>query len=369
MSVFPQYIQLLILAVVIVGQSCNDHQVIYPEKKELIEAVYASGKIVPENEYKLSALVSGTIVQKLVQDGDTIRAGQPLYVISNEAAQARLDAAYKAYEIARANLSENSPLLHDLRLSLQNAAVKCSTDSLNYHRRKNLWSKQIGTRDNLDNAYSAYQIARNQEKIAEQKYYSALNDLQVQYRNAHSQWVAARKEVEELYVRSDRDGIVYQTFKEAGEFVYVNEVVAMLGDKTLPVVRLAVDQQDIGSIRTGQQVLLETDAKPGEIYEATVSYIFPVMKEPDQIFRVDARFTRAPDAFYMHSSIEANIIVQRKKNTLVIPRNALSGSDSVWVNKDGKKQKVFVQTGIATLECVEILSGIDEHTPILMAVQ
>src|SRR5690606_31107192 len=103
----------------------------------------------------------------------------------------------------------------------------------NYHRRKNLWSKQIGTRDNLDNAYSAYQIARNQEKIAEQKYYSALNDLQVQYRNAHSQWVAARKEVEELYVRSDRDGIVYQTFKEAGESVYVNEVVAMLGDKTL----------------------------------------------------------------------------------------------------------------------------------------
>ena len=86
--------------------------------------------------------------------------------------------------------------------------------------------------------------------------------------------------------------MVYQTFKEAGETVYTNEVVALLGEHSNQVIRMAVDQQDINKIRTGQQVLLQTDVTGSTIYEATVSYIYPVMNEQDQTFRVDALFTK-----------------------------------------------------------------------------
>ncbi len=348
------------------GPGCSDTYVIYPEKKEIIETVYASGKIFPENEYKLSALINGIIAEKLVHDGDTVARGQILFVIRNESARERYAAALNNYNIAKSNSSVESPLLNDFKLSLNNAEVKFQNDSVNYHRWKNLWDKNIGTKINLDNAWISYQFSRNQKKIAEYKYQSALNEISASLSKASSELTAARNDLKDYYVRSELDGVVYQTFKEAGEAVHANDLVALLGKYQQPVIRLAVDQQDIDKICIGQQVLLQSDVTGGQIYQAIVTNIFPVMNEVDQTFRVDARFSALPDQLFMHSSIEANIIVQKKSNALVVPHNAITGSDSIWVRLSGKQKKLQVRTGISTLEYVEILSGIDERTPVLI---
>lgn len=347
-------------------QGCRETSVVYPVRKEIIETVYASGRIVPGNEYKLSALNKGTIVKKLVKDGDTVSAGQLLYIISNEGAEERFEAASKNYNIASVNLSDRSPVLNDLKLSLHNAEVKLNNDSVTYRRWKNLWEQNIGTKSNLDNAWSSYQLALNQKKMAEYRYHSALNEAKILHGNALSQLTAARKDLNDFYVRSDREGVVYQTFKEAGEAVQPNEVVALLGEHRELVIRLAVDQQDINKIRAGQQVLLQTDIAGHDTYTATITKIFPVMNEADQTFRVDAHFSEMPQQSFIHSSIEANIIVQKKTNALILPRATISGNDSVWVRQKNKQAKVGVRTGISTLDYVEILSGIDEKTAVLL---
>jgi HlyD family secretion protein len=357
------------LALVLSWTSCNNVTVVYPEKKDIIETVYASGKIIPANEYKLAALSNGTIIKKLVKDGDSVHKGQLLYVISNEAPSERYNAALKNYQIITSNLSKRSPLLKDLQLSLQNAALKCTNDSSTYYRYKNLLVQDIGTRNNLDNVYTSYQLSLNQKKIAEQKYYAAINDLQASHSNARSQLAAAGKELKEYFIRSDHDGVVYQTFKEAGETVYTNELVALMGENSNPLIRLAVDQQDISRIRTGQQVLLQTDVSGNTIYEAVVSYIYPVMNEQDQTFRVDALFARKLAPSFIHSSVEANIIIQKKSKVLVLPRNALTGNDSVWVQVKKNRKKVGIQTGITTLDHVEIIAGLDEKTPVVLTTE
>jgi HlyD family secretion protein len=348
---------------------CKDIPVVYPERKDIIETVYASGKIISENEYKLAALSNGTIIKKLVRDGDTVKKGQLLYVINNEAASERYNAALKSYHIITTNLSDRSPLLNDLKLSLQSAIVKCSNDSATYHRYKNLLAQDIGTKNNLDNVYTIYQLSMNQKRIAEQKYYAAINELQISHSNAQSQVTAAGKDLKEYFIRSDRDGVVYQTFKEAGETVYSNEVVALLGEHSNQVIRLAVDQQDISKIRTGQHVLLQTDVSGNTIYEAVVSCIYPVMNEQDQTFRVDALFTQKSAPSFIHSSVEANIIVQKKDKALVLPRNALTGTDSVWIQEKGNRKKTGIKTGITTLDYVEIITGLDEKTPVVLTTE
>ena len=355
-----------LLIVTAASAGCSDTPVIYPERKNIIETVYASGKIISANEFNLAALSNGTIVKKLVRDGDTVQKGQLLYVVSSEGASERYNAALKSYHVASVNLSESSPLLNDLKLSMENAAIKCSDDSSLYHRYKALWAQDIGTKNNLEHVYSNYQVSLNQKTIAEQKYYSALNDLKVSQSNARSQLAEAGKYLQEYFIRSDRDGVVYQTFKEAGETVRVNEVVALIGESNNQVVRLAVDQQDISKIRTGQQVLLQADVTGKAIYEAQVSKIYSVMNEQDQTFRVDAVFTRHQPLGFIHSSIVANIIIQKKDNALVLPRAALLGSDSVWTAAKKNRKKIPIQTGITTLEYVEITAGLDEKTPVLI---
>lgn len=370
MSVLTYHIWKITFGTIIIScTGCGDTPVVFPERKDIIEAVYASGKIFSENEYRLSVQSNGTVVQKLVKDGDTVKKGQLLYVISNAAAKDRYDAALKNFQVVTDNLSSRSPLLNDLKLSLQSAKVKCANDSIMYHRYKTLWAQHIGTKNNLDNAYTNYQLSVNQRIIAEQRYYAAVNDLAISHSNARSQLTAANKDLQEYFVRSDRNGIVYQTYKEAGETVLPNEVVALVGGYGNQVIRLSVDQQDIGKIRTGQQVLLQTDVTGDTIYEAVVSCIYPVMNEQDQTFRIDALFGKNAGPAFIHSSVEANIIVQRKNKALVLPRNALAGNDSVWIRQKGAKTKKNIQTGITTLDYVEIVAGLDERTPVLVTLQ
>lgn len=367
MTIAINKLQAVVLTVVALSWwGCKNTPEIYPERKDIIEAVYASGKIVSVNEFKLSALSNGTIIKKLVKDGDTVQKGQLLYVISNEGAKERYDAALNNYNVAAANLSQRSPLLSDLELTLQNATMKCSNDSITYHRYKNLWAQDIGTKSNLDNVYTSYQVSLNQKKIAEQKYYSVLNDLKISHSNARSQLTAAGKDLKEYFIRSDRNGVIYQTFKEAGEAVYINEIVALIGEQRKQLIRLAVDQQDINKIQIGQQVLLQTDITGDTIYEAMISYIYPVMNEQDQTFRVDANFAKQSPSSFIHSSVEANIIVQKKKNALVLPRNALVANDSIWIQQNGNKKKMGIKAGITTLDYVEIIAGVDEKTAVLL---
>ena len=68
--------------------ACKEKQVVKPEIKQLTEAVYASGTLVPEKEYKVVAATDGFLETALVKEGDSIRKGQLLFRLTNDDQQA-----------------------------------------------------------------------------------------------------------------------------------------------------------------------------------------------------------------------------------------------------------------------------------------
>jgi len=349
--------------------SCDRHNIIHPQKKDIVETVYASGKIISGNEYNVYVLSSGTVVKKLVKEGDTVKKDEILYVIKNEAPAARLEAARSNYENAKANLSAKSRILNDLKLVMQSAEAKFINDSLQYVRLKDLLQQGIGTQSNLDAAYTNFVVSKDQKQSAEEKYYSTLNDLKVALHNAESQLAEAQTDLNNYFIRSEANGMVFQTYKEVGETVKPHDIMALLGETSRRVIKLAVDQQDIDKIKKGQQVLLKTDIAGNTIYHAVVTRVYPVMNESDQTFRVDAVFTDSTQQPFIHSSVEANIVIQQKNNALVIPRNALIADDSVQVMQNGKQKTVAIRTGIHTLDETEILEGLDESSQVIIPSQ
>ena len=151
-----------------------------------------------------------------------------------------------------------------------------------------------------------------------------------------------------------------------GESVKPNDIVALLGESVNRIIKLAVDQADIDKIKAGQQVLLKTDITGNTIYRAVVTRLYPLMNEADQTFRVDAVFTDTTQQPFVHSSVEANIIIQNKNDALVIPRAALIADDSVQVKQDGKTKIIAVQTGISTLNETEIVRGLNESSQVIL---
>ncbi|HVW12381.1 MAG TPA: efflux RND transporter periplasmic adaptor subunit [Mucilaginibacter sp.] len=357
---------IICLAPLILIAACQNNNLVHPQRKDIIETVYASGKIMADSEYTVYALNPGTVINKLAKEGDTVKKGQILYVINNTAPAAKLNAANVSYETAKQNLSANSRVLTDLKIAMQNAAIKFSNDSLQYFRLKNLWEQNIGTKSALDNAETQYRTSMNEKRSAREKYYSTVNDLTVTLKNAESQVAAAQNDLSNYFIRADSKGTVYQMLKEKGEAVKANEATVLMGKSSARIIRLAVDQQDIGKVKVGQEVLLKTDATGDKIYKAKVQRIYPVMNEADQTFRVDAVFTGNDSQPYIHTSVEANIIIQRKQQALVIPNKAIIGTDSVKVKQGGKTRNIAIKTGIHTLDETEVLNGLDEQSEVVI---
>jgi multidrug efflux pump subunit AcrA (membrane-fusion protein) len=346
--------------------ACSKPQVTHIIRKDIIETVYASGKIMSSDEFTLVAFTNGTIRQKLAKEGDTVRKGQLLYIVEHDAIAKKYDAALTNYRNSEVNLSSASPLLNDLRLAVENMRLKLKNDSLTYIRLKNLWESGIGTKNNLDNAAINYEMSINLKNSAIDKYTAALHDAQLAMSNAGSQLQSSRKELDDYLIQADRYGVVYQTMKEAGEGVRAGESVALIGAAAGRIIRLAVDQEDVNKVRKGQSVVLRTDLTGGTIYQAIITRIYPTMNEADQTFRVDAEFNGASPHPFIHCSVEANIIIQTKPSAQVLQRTAMADDDSVYILENGKEKKLAVQTGVITTDYIEIVSGLDEKTTVLI---
>lgn len=349
----------------LVFNSCKKTESLHPQRKDIVESVYASGTIIATNEYNLFSLANGTIIKKLVNDGDSVHRGQILFEVKSEPQSARVETALEALRKAENDLSENSTVLQSLRLSMQSARLRAKNDSLQYERSKNLFASNAITHSQLENAELAYTASSNESKASIQRYNSTLNDLRLARSNARSQLSAAQSELDNFSIRSDADGVVFKTNKELGEAVRAGELVALIGERDHRTIKLSVDEQDIDKIVIGQQIVLKTDITGNTIYTAHVTRIYPVMNTLDQTFRVDGEFDTLSAMPFVHHSVEANIIISKKKSALVIPRSMLIGEDSVMIHADGKEKKIAVTMGIKTLDDVEIISGLDEHSEIV----
>jgi len=105
----------------------------------------------------------------------------------------------------------------------------------------------------------------------------------------------------------------------------------------------------------GQKIVIALDSYKGQVFEATVDKIYPIMDERSRTFKIEAHFIKAPLKLYPNLTAEANIIIRTKINAITIPKNYLINGDYVLVNKDEKRK---VKIGLSDYQKVEILEGL-----------
>ena len=101
-----------LVVLIILGKSRNKDEVEVNvaniEKRTIISTVSANGKIRPEGEVKISADVSGEIIDLPVQEGDTVKEGDlllkidpDLYLSALDRARANLNSSQSSYNTNR----------------------------------------------------------------------------------------------------------------------------------------------------------------------------------------------------------------------------------------------------------------------------
>jgi multidrug efflux pump subunit AcrA (membrane-fusion protein) len=333
---------------------------IKPQRKKLIEAVYSSVTIKPNHLYQVNSSISAILEKKMVQDGDIVKKGDVLFQLENNSPDFTKQNAKLQYELAKNTFEGNANLLSELKNEIRIARLKALNDSINYKRQQKLWSQNIGSKVELENRQLAYEASLNNLKTLTNKYNRLKIELDNQLKQAENNLKNTEVVFDNYVIKSKIDGKIYETYKEEGEFVSVQQPLALLGSEKDFIIEMLVDEVDIRKVTLGQRVVVLLEAYENTPFEATVSKIKPKMNERTQTFTVEAIFKNPPANLYMGLTGEANIIIDEKQNALVIPQEYITEDNKIRT----KEGTITVKTGLRNLAFVEILSDLDTNTVI-----
>ncbi|KAA9333626.1 efflux RND transporter periplasmic adaptor subunit [Adhaeribacter soli] len=345
---------------------CNKNgNTLKPELKPITEAVYASGHVVSEQEYQVFAQTEGILAEKKVDEGASVAKDQVLFVLESPQQSARLQFAQEAYAVAARNYRNQGPALREAQAGLEAARTRLAFDSTNYIRYQNLLQHRATSKAEFENFKLTYENSRSDYQAQKSRLANLKNQLFLDLQNAESNLKVARDETSRSEIKSDINGVLLKTLKEPGELVNRGEVLGIVGQLGSFYLKLSVDELDVNRVKTGQQTLVKIDAFPNKIFRARISKIYPIVDPRDQSLRVDAQLLDKLPGYYSGLALEANIIIRKKEQALVIPRTVLLPGDSVEIKKGRDEQKVKIRKGVETLSEVEVLAGLDKDTEIV----
>jgi multidrug efflux pump subunit AcrA (membrane-fusion protein) len=347
---------LYVFLIGLIGTACQKKQSsVHPMERDLVEVVYASGNLYPQSEYKVFANVTGSITDVAVSEGDKISKGVLLATIDGPNRDSERETNASLFAITNEN---RAPILAQLKERAEALRIKAANDSLTALRYRNLADQGAVALAEVDRVNTLWEQSKRDYRALKAQMEAQENSLKADLAQSKNRLNQATNNLKDGQLRSFMDGIVYELYKEKGDYVHQNEAVALLGDGGKPIARLSIDESDIFRVKTGQKVLITFDAFGDRVFTAHVRKIYPKLNKTEQTVRVDADFEGDLPSNVYGLNLEANIIIQEKNKALCIPREYLLPGDSVYIDKDGSTKAMKVTTGAQDMNYVEVKTGL-----------
>lgn len=342
---------------------CKGQEKTLPQRKDIVDVVFASGNIVTEDQRSIASLSEGYLVESFVKEGDSVTVGQTLFHIYGETQKALLESSRAAYHHKLDNLKPNSTVFQELNAQRIQIKNKLETDSLNFLRFQNLIQSNAVSRTDYDKSKLAYENSRQDLRVIESRINDTKKNMELDLMNAKANLISQQDNNSYFTINSWVNGVVFQIAKTDGELVKKGELIAEIGSGDF-IAKLQISEEDINRVQLGQDVFIELNTDKNNAHKAKITKIYPALDTKEQSFIAEAKFEGSIRNLKSGTQLQANIVIQEKKNALVIPTEYLLPNDYVMVRK--RKEKTKVQIGIKTTEGVEILQGLDENTTIVL---
>lgn len=350
-----------LIIIALLFSACKENKdAIEPVSSGITESVYASGTIKSKDQYQAYSTASGIIKEVYVKEGDSVQTGSPIMLVTSESQ--RLSKANAELAAVLSDFNSNQGKLNEAKLQEELAFNKMKNDSLLYFRQVALWQQQIGSKIELEQRQLSYENSKTVWYSAKVRRDDLSRQLTIAEKQAVNNIGIAASLGGEYVLKSEMPGKVYFLYKTKGELVSPQTPVAVIGSANEFIIELQVDENDITRIESGQKVLITMDAYKGEVFEAFITRVLPMMDDRTKSFTVEAAFLKTPDKLHPNTSLEASIIIREKQNALLLPRSYVK-NDSIVNRKNGGI--TTVKTGIKDYQYIEIISGISADDKII----
>jgi HlyD family secretion protein len=360
----------------------------------LTDSISLRGILKPIKVVNVTSPFAGSVKEKLFEYGESVGKGQLLLRLDAMETETKYRDAKTAFIEAKENWQKvtnwkNSDEMAKATRDLAAAKRKLRETEI-------LFKKGIVSATEYEGDKKSYEdqlVSFNAEKakgegekltIARLKYENAkvkLDDLESQLRQAdvHAP-VSGTILLPDL---ADRDKDKKGKILGKGASVSQGEILLSIGDAAGLAVTAEVDEMEITKIKKGQDVMITGDAFPAVTMKGKVYHLSSQAggKGGDAGGRKTASFeititidqlsAEQAEKILLGMSANLTILTLNKPDTILIPVQAVKreGPDEIVLVKDRQTKepkKVKVQTGITTLDSVEIVKGLNAGDEIVL---
>lgn len=272
-----------------------------------------------DSEAAVVARVSGEIREVLVEEGETVAAGQVL---------ARLDGD---------------------RLRLQRDQALADLNKLKQEYRRNVELHDRGL-------------------VSE----GAFENLRFELDALDAAYRLARLELSYTEIRAPIAGVISERLARQGNNAMSGDPLFQISNPGSLVAYLYVPQKDLFQFDVGQTAQLVLDALPGEEFGGQVARISPAIDPGTGTFRVTLEVDDPAGELRAGMFARVQIVYDVRTDAILIPAEAVLEEDAetaVFVVEDGTAKRRVVGTGFASDDSIEVLSGLEESEEVIVVGQ
>ncbi len=290
-----------------------------------------------QNHYAVvGPLISGRVVKLRAAQGDLVKTGQVLAEIES----AEVGQAQAAYLSARA---------------------RAGSADANIRRERDLAAKHISS-DREREIAEAQATSETAELRAATERLRALGLVEAE--------VDARKGAVgtggRVALRSPIDGTVVSRTVTLGQAVERATDAFKIVNLTHLWVMLDLYEKDLRRVHIGQKVELRTEAAPGEVFQAQVAYVNPLIDEQTRTASVRVEFDNGKSELRPGQFVTAKLVgdpSHESMEALAVSHRAVQAVDGkrvVFVRGSRGFERRYVELGVSGGELVELQSGVTE---------
>ena len=323
------------------------------EPRTIRSSVLASGRLVHEEQVKLSTEEIGKVTAIYVAEGDTVKKGQLLLQID--------DQRY------RAAVEQNEAAAQVQKMAIERQELQLENLSTQWDRQKELHERKL-----IDD--NTFDTVTNNVKIAEVDLDSSRESL----RQVQAQLEQAQDHLAKTRAYSPIDGVVTSLDIKVGETA-ISSSTNIPGSSLMTIANPAsiltevnVDEADIANIEVGQAARVYAIAYPDRPVDGTVSSIAVTAKvaegQQGRSFAVKIRLDDPGEITLRPGmSCRAEIFSATKKDVIAAPIQAIRVNEDlaagethryVFVIQNNTAHRVEVEVGLSDDTYQEIKSGV-----------
>ena len=178
----------------------------------------------------------------------------------------------------------------------------------------------------------------------------------------------AKLELDYTQIRAPIDGVISERFVRLGNTLAVNEAAFRITSFDPLVAYLHVPEREYRRIAQGQPVSIDIDALQGQRIIAAVTRVSPIVDPQTGTFKITIEISDEQRRIKPGMFGRISIVYDRHVNVLQIPRSAIieeAGEMAVFVVKDDKAIRKFVQTAYSDSGMIEITSGLSDNDRVI----